>query len=102
MAAEDAVLLFDGVFLMRPELNGSWDLRILVLAAFEESLRRAPVRDIASLGSAERVEERFRTRYMPSQAHYFATVKPADMAEVIVENDDPHHPAWLVREPRRS
>src|SRR5206468_12186993 len=41
VAAVDAVLLFDGVFLLRPELAEAWDLRIFVVVRPEESLRRA-------------------------------------------------------------
>ena len=96
-ATVDTVLLFDGVFLMRPELNASWDLRILVSTSFEESLRRALRRDVATLGSAARVEERFRARYLPSQEHYFDTVKPTEAADVIVENDHPERPSWLLK-----
>jgi hypothetical protein len=36
-APADAVLLFNGVFLLRPELIDRWDLRIFVSAAFEET-----------------------------------------------------------------
>jgi uridine kinase len=96
-APVDAVLLFDGVFLMRPELNDSWDLRILVSTSFEETLKRARLRDTVSLGSIERVEERFRTRYLPSQTYYFNSVRPREIAEIIVENDDPDRPVWVVR-----
>ncbi|MGH3497945.1 MAG: hypothetical protein ACRDP1_10830 [Nocardioidaceae bacterium] len=35
-APADAVLVFDGVFLMRPELIDRWDLRIFVATAFEK------------------------------------------------------------------
>src|SRR5213082_3087644 len=45
VAAVDAVLLFDGVFLLRPELAEAWDLRIFVVVRPEESLRRALDRD---------------------------------------------------------
>jgi uridine kinase len=45
MALVDAVLLFDGVFLLRPELIDQWDLRIVVSAAFEERPGRAQARD---------------------------------------------------------
>jgi uridine kinase len=95
-AAADAVLLFDGVFLLRPELIDQWDLRIFVTAAFEETLARARVRDLASLGSAARVEQRFRNRYLPSQEHYFDTVRPTDLADIVVHNDEPEQPAWEV------
>jgi uridine kinase len=44
-AAADAVLLFDGVFLMRPELIDRWDLRIFVTTALEKTLDRAVIRE---------------------------------------------------------
>src|SRR4029453_10489913 len=44
-AADDAVLLFDGVFLMRPELIGRWDLRVFVSTAFETTVERAVLRE---------------------------------------------------------
>jgi uridine kinase len=100
VAAENAVLLFDGVFLMRPELNAHWELRILVATTFEETLRRARVRDVSSLGSVSRVEERFRKRYLPSQQSYFDSVRPDAIAEVVVENDRPDIPRWEIRHRR--
>lgn len=96
-APVNAVLLFDGVFLMRPELNDSWDVRILVTASFDETLKRARLRDAVSLGSVERVEERFRTRYLPSQARYFDSVRPTEVADIILVNDAPAQPAWVIR-----
>ena len=96
-APADAVLLFDGVFLLRPELIDQWDLRIFVSAAFEETLDRARIRDLALLGSATEVERRFRDRYIPAQQLYFAEARPADHADIIVHNDEPQQPAWEVR-----
>src|SRR5258708_21140680 len=49
-ASADAVLLLDGVFLLRPELIDRWDLRIFVSAAFERALDRGRVRDLGRLG----------------------------------------------------
>jgi uridine kinase len=96
-AAADAVLLLDGVFLLRPELIDLWDLSIFVCAAFEQTLDRARIRDLARLGSAAEVERRFCTRYIPAQKLYFATASPADHADIIVHNDEPLRPAWEVR-----
>jgi uridine kinase len=95
-AAANAVLLFDGVFLLRPELIDRWDLRIFVSAEFERTLDRARIRDQAPYGTAI-VERRFRNRYKPSQEFYFATVRPADHADVVVHNDDLQQPAWEIR-----
>jgi uridine kinase len=96
-APAGAVLLLDGVFLLRPELAGRWDLTIFVSAAFERILDRARIRDLALLGSAAEVERRFRTRYLPAQQLYYAAARPADHADIIVRNDEPRRPAWEVR-----
>jgi uridine kinase len=96
-APADAVLLLDGVFLLRPELAGRWDLSIFVSAAFGRILERARIRDLARLGSAAEVERRFRARYIPAQQLYFAAARPADHADIIVHNDEPRRPAWEVR-----
>jgi uridine kinase len=96
-APVDAVLIFDGVFLMRPELNDRWDLRIFVSAAFEETLARARIRDAALYGTSVDVERRFRSRYRPSQQRYFDTVRPTDHADILVRNDEPQRPTWAVR-----
>jgi uridine kinase len=98
-ASDAAVLLFDGVFLLRPELIDRWDLRIFVSAAFEETLDRARTRDLALFGSTTEVERRHRERYRPSQQFYFDTVRPTDHADIIVHNDEPQQPAWEARTP---
>jgi uridine kinase len=96
-AAADAVLLLDGVFLLRPGLAHVWDLAILVSVNFEEVLRRALVRDVPLLGSREEVEQRYRERYIPGQQLYFAAAQPERAADVIVYNDDPKQPALALR-----
>jgi uridine kinase len=57
-AIHDAVLVFDGVFLLRPELNGCWDFRILLHADVDEVVRRVRERDGVIFGSAAAAEER--------------------------------------------
>ena len=98
-SAIDAVLLFDGVFLLRSELLERWDLRILVSATFETALDRSRIRDQTPLMSADEVERRYRRRYMPSQRFYFETIRPAERADIIVYNEDPQQPAWQARTP---
>src|SRR5215469_2129549 len=100
-ATANAVLLLDGVFLLRPELIDRWDLSIFVSAAFEQILDRARIRDLARLGSTAEVERRFRTRYIPAQKLYFAAARPTDHADIIVHNDEPQRPAWEIHLERR-
>ena len=91
-AIDDAVLLFDGVFLLRPELNRYWDFRILLHADVDEVLRRARERDAVLFGSAAAAEERYRRRYVPGQRIYFHAVRPWRHADVVVDNTDPARP----------
>ncbi|MEH0822747.1 MULTISPECIES: cytidylate kinase family protein [unclassified Micromonospora] len=95
-APADAVLVFDGVFLMRPELIDRWDLRIFVSTALEKTVDRAVIRE-RRLSSPADVERRWRERYIPSQQFYFATVCPTDRVDIIVHNDEPQQPAWEIQ-----
>ncbi len=96
-APERAVLIFDGVFLLRPELDALWDYRIFVAVDGAVALRRAMRRDQALFGTAEAVRARYLQRYMPAQRFYLHVVRPQDHADVIVENSDPTHPRFVFR-----
>jgi uridine kinase len=96
-ASADAVLLFEGVFLLRPELVDLWELRVFVSARFATTLDRARTRDEALYGSATEVERRFRDRYLPAQQLYDDAAHPTDHADVIVHNDEPQRPTWETR-----
>ena len=95
-APADAVLVFDGVFLLRPELIDRWDLRIWVSTAPEKTVDRAVIRERRVSSQAD-VERRWRERYLPSQRLYLATARPTDNADVIVHNDEPRQPVWETR-----
>ncbi|WP_416905061.1 uridylate kinase [Micromonospora echinospora] len=92
----DAVLVFDGVFLMRPELIDRWDLRIFVSTALAETVDRAVIRE-RRVSSRADVERRWRERYIPAQQLYFATVRPTDHVDIVVHNDEPQQPARETR-----
>lgn len=92
VAPVDAILLFDGVFLLRPELKGAWDYRVFVDVPFEVALERASQRDITLFGSSEEVRTRYHARYIPGQRLYFEHAHPRERADAIVYNeplDDP-------------
>ncbi|MBC9714715.1 AAA family ATPase [Streptomyces sp. TRM66268-LWL] len=96
-APEDAVLRFDGVFLLRPELVDRWDLRIFVSVPLEQTVDRALKRDAAVAGFTTEIERSWRDRYIPSQQLYAATARPADHADFVVHNAEPQQPTWEVR-----
>jgi len=94
-APDDAILLFDGVFLMRPELNAHWDFRIFLDVDFEITTERATKRDAELFGSTEAVRERYRNRYVPGQQLYLNTVNPLAKADIAFNNNDPASPRIL-------
>jgi uridine kinase len=81
-------LLFDGVFLLRPELEGCWDLSVFVQVDPEVSLQRATKRDVALFGTRDAVERRYRERYLPGQELYMSQVHPDLTADVLIDNND--------------
>jgi uridine kinase len=95
-APADAILLFDGVFLFRPELNHYWDYRVFVHVPFEVALTRAVSRDVVLFGSAAEVVIRYRQRYFPAQRSYLAAVRPELLADIVVENQDWDEPRVVV------
>ena len=96
-ADADAILLFDGVFLLRPELVDAWDFRVFITVTSEEIIRRARIRDAEAYGSPDDAERRFRARYLPSQRHYRGTIQQAELADVVLDNDDPSQPGVRMR-----
>ena len=96
-APPNAILLFDGVFLMRHELNGHWDLRIFIQAEFDEVMRRAVRRDRALFVSEATARERYEKRYFPGQRIYLQAARPLELADVVVENTKLTRPRLLIR-----
>jgi uridine kinase len=95
VASENAILLFDGVFLLRPELKSWWDFSVFVDAGFDTTLRRALSRDIGLFGSREGVRRRYETRYIPGETIYLEFARPRRVADAVFENDDPKRPRLL-------
>jgi uridine kinase len=97
IAPDDAVLIADGAFLQRPELDPYWDLRVYVEVSFDEVLRRGVARDQHWMASAAEAERRYHTKYIPGERRYLDEVRPADRAQVVVGNEDPAAPSLVVR-----
>ena len=83
-APHHAVLLFDGVFLHRPELQRHWDYSILLEAPFEVTIARCAGRD----GSSPDVHAPENQRYVEGQRLYFLECDPASLASMVIRNDD--------------
>ncbi len=96
----DGVLVFDGLFLHRPELVDMWTLSIFLVAdarreaAWQEYLNRDLPTDPGERAAeiARRVARARRPRYVDGQALYERAADPRTRANVVIDNDDLGHP----------
>jgi len=92
VADPNAILILDGIFLLRPELAENWEVRIFVQVSFETSLERALRRDAPALGGEEQVRQRYQLRYFPAQRLYLQRCDPLHQADAVLFNDEPQTP----------
>ncbi|MDQ0986177.1 uridine kinase [Streptomyces sp. V2I9] len=91
----DAVLIVDGVFAFRPEIDAYWDFRIWLDVDAELSVRRGAVRDRNWAGSD--AESIHRDRYLVAERLYLAEVDPLPRMDAIVDNTDFARPRVVER-----
>jgi uridine kinase len=100
-APADAILVVDGSFLLRPELEPHWDHRIFVHTTFETALARGIVRDSPLLGGEEEVRHAYEVRYHAAARIYLDEVRPEECASVVVDNEDPLVPTLRATDTRK-
>lgn len=93
---DDGVLVVDGVFGCRAEINDFWDFRIWVQIDSELSIRRGGQRDSAMEGGRAHAEKLHRDRYLAAEMIYLDEVDPMSFVDVIIDNSDFSRPR-LVR-----
>lgn len=98
-APGDGIVLVDGVFLYRPELNDLWDFRIFVDIDLDLVLERGSQRDQAWMDSLAAAEHRYRTRYIPGEKLYVGAVHPHHHVDAIIDNRDFSNPRLLTPDP---
>ena len=97
VASNDAILIVDGVFLFRAELDDCWDYRVFVEVDTAAAMERGIKRDAGWMGSLEAARERYERRYGPGERLYLESVRPWGLADVVVENDVPELPSLRFR-----
>jgi uridine kinase len=98
-ASEAAVLVFDGVFMLRPQLREFWDVSVYLHVDPAVVLARARVRDLDLFGSVEVIEERYQRRYLPGHELYRVEARPMEAATVVLDMNDPLRPRvvrWIL------
>jgi uridine kinase len=91
-AAQNSVLLFDGVFLLRPELRTYWDLGIFLDAPFATTLVRLAQRD----GGSPSENHPGNRRYVEGQKLYLERCDPRRIATVVINYENLHCPEIVV------
>ena len=86
-AADTDILIFDGVFLFRPELIQYWDFKIFVDIEFSTCLTRALNRDAYLFGEETEIKKRYQAKYIPGQQIYLGSVNPKLKADIVIDNN---------------
>lgn len=92
LVGANAVLLFEGIFVLRDAINAWWDLRILVDVDAATSIARAVERDAGENGQRDVIEKKYCLRYEPAWQIYVERERPESKANVIVQNRDVKNP----------
>lgn len=92
------VAIIDGVFLQRQDLAAHWDFVVWVSIDMETMVERARQRDVEWVGSAEVVEERYRTHWIPTHERYERLTDAENRANAVIDNRDPLEPK-IIRLP---
>ena len=83
-AESGAILLLDGIFLHRPELQGYWDVSVWLEVPFSISVPRMAQRD----GNSPDPDAPEHRRYIGGQKLYFAQSTPQRHTTFIINNSD--------------
>jgi uridine kinase len=92
-ALASSVLLFDGIFLHRPELLRCWDASIFLRVDFAVSVARCARRDGSSPDPAAPANR----RYVEGQRIYLQSCAPEAQATIIVDNNDLSAPMLVAK-----
>jgi uridine kinase len=88
---ENAVLVVDGIFLIRPELAGVFDLTVMLDIPFAESFARMALRDGCPADPAAPDNRRYRQ----GQEIWLARCAPRDAADMVIDNSDWRAPRMI-------
>jgi uridine kinase len=82
-----AALVVEGVFLLRHDLVGLWDMSVWLDADDETIVSRATVRDAAYFGGSTKARHAYLTRLLPAQALHRRVDSPELRATLSVRWD---------------
>jgi uridine kinase len=87
-AGPAAMMLFDGIFLHRPELTELWDASLWVEVPFAVSVPRGNARFGPVTAERADPDSAINARYVVAQRRYLAAVRPAELATWVMDNTE--------------
>jgi uridine kinase len=93
---EDAVLVLDGIFTLRPELRHLWDWSVWLDVPADVAFARMALRD----GTDADPDAAGNRRYREGHDMYLREAAPREWASAIVDNSDPEQPRRIPRSVR--
>lgn len=90
-AQPGSILLFDGIFLHRPELRSYWEASVFLELDFAQSIARCAVRD----GTPPDPDAPAHQRYLGGQKIYLQSCQPQEYATWRIDYRDLKHPRFI-------
>lgn len=92
VAGPGSLLIVDGVFLFRTEIQGCFELGVYLRVSRQTSIDRGVARDAPRRGDAILERQLYEQRYAPAQDRYHEEVSPEDFADLVIDNEDVENP----------
>ena len=97
-APAPGVLVCDGVFMQRPELDDLWDATVFVETDLDVAAARGAQRNLGVwTDDLDATHERYRVRYMPAQRRYIDEHRPHERADFVLNNTALDEPSLTRR-----
>ncbi|PGO22360.1 uridine kinase [Bacillus cereus] len=98
VAPPNMVLIVDGTFLLKKEIEYLFDYKIFVDTDFEIARKRGAKRETEAFGSYEEAEKMFINRYHAACKMYIDKHNPKICADVVFRNSDLANPEVIFQE----
>jgi len=98
LAQPNMVLIVDGTFLFKKDVEHLFDYKILVDTDFEIARKRGAERETEAFGSYEEAEKMFLNRYHAACKMYIDEHNPKSCADVIFRNNNFDDPVVVFKE----
>lgn len=98
VATQNMILIVDGTFLLKKEVEHLFDYKIFVDTDFEIARKRGAKRETEAFGSYEEAEKMFLTRYHAACKMYIDEHNPKECAVVVFRNNNFDNPVVVFKE----